>query len=60
MSSEDPKPQIEEECAESHHCHGFKERLAHCNERFEEGKEPNCVEEFLDLMAGPKVFAQLK
>ncbi|KAJ1560186.1 hypothetical protein HK405_007951 [Cladochytrium tenue] len=66
MSSEDAKPQIEEECAESHHCHGFKEKLSHCSELYEQGKESNCVEEFLELMQfslfdmdGPTILADL-
>ncbi|KAI8926431.1 ubiquinol-cytochrome C reductase hinge domain-containing protein [Entophlyctis helioformis] len=59
--SEDPKPQIEAECIESHHCHSFKERLDACTERVEGGEagEENCVEEFFDLMAAPKLFAKL-
>ncbi|KAJ3071691.1 hypothetical protein HDU98_004950 [Podochytrium sp. JEL0797] len=53
-------------CAESHHCHGFQEKLAACGERVEAGEEQNCVEEFFELMecvdhcAAPQLFKQLK
>ncbi|KAI9343584.1 hypothetical protein BDR26DRAFT_1006289 [Obelidium mucronatum] len=69
---EDPKPQIEEgafaaaACADSHHCHSFKEKLAHCGEQVEAGTEQNCVEEFFELMecvdhcAAPQLFKQLQ
>ncbi|KAJ3410602.1 54S ribosomal protein L17 mitochondrial [Chytridiales sp. JEL 0842] len=61
MSSEDPKPQIEEECADSHHCHSLKEKLAQCTERVNSGKagEENCLEEFFDLMSPIAPFLQV-
>ncbi|KAH6567973.1 hypothetical protein BASA50_001137 [Batrachochytrium salamandrivorans] len=51
--SEDPKPIIEAECAESHHCHSFKNLLDSCTARVEGGEagDETCVEEFFDLMA---------
>ncbi|KAI8613577.1 ubiquinol-cytochrome C reductase hinge domain-containing protein [Chytriomyces sp. MP71] len=63
--SEDPKPAIEEACAE-HHCASFQEKLAHCGEKVEAGEESNCVEEFLELMhcvdhcTAPQLFKELK
>ncbi|EGF81161.1 hypothetical protein BATDEDRAFT_87827 [Batrachochytrium dendrobatidis JAM81] len=58
---EDPKPIIEEECAESHHCHPFKNLFDSCTARVEGGEagDETCVEEFFDLMATPKIFAKL-
>ena len=40
------------ECAEGHHCHGFKEKLDACTARVEAAgnSEENCLEEFFDLM----------
>ncbi|KAI8898131.1 hypothetical protein BC833DRAFT_590887 [Globomyces pollinis-pini] len=50
--NEDPKPLIEEECRESHHCHPFAEKLATCTARVEGGEagSETCVEEFFDMM----------
>ncbi|KAJ3299965.1 hypothetical protein HK104_005662 [Borealophlyctis nickersoniae] len=64
----DPKPIIEEECANDHHCHGFKVKLDACTARVEGGDagEETCVEEFFDLMecvshcTAPKLFAKLR
>ncbi|KAL2911636.1 hypothetical protein HK105_208900 [Polyrhizophydium stewartii] len=65
--SEDPKPQLEEECGDSHHCHSFKERLEACSARVEGGESEGetCVEEFFDFMecvnhcVAPKLFSKL-
>ncbi|KND03107.1 hypothetical protein SpCBS45565_g07695 [Spizellomyces sp. 'palustris'] len=66
--SEDPKPQIEADCAEGHHCHSLKAKLDACTARVEGGDagEETCVEEFFDLMecvnhcAADKLFAKMK
>jgi len=72
----DPKPKLEEECAKSAQCQGYKhhfdecvERVTHHEENPEEhhkGPKENCVEEFFHLQhcatqcAAPKLFKQLK
>ena len=41
------------ECAESHHCHGYKAKLDSCTAKIEGGQGhegETCVEEFFDLM----------
>ncbi|KAI8824828.1 uncharacterized protein EV422DRAFT_478806, partial [Fimicolochytrium jonesii] len=50
---EDPKPAIDEACAQSHHCHGLKARFDACTAKLEAGngaQDETCVEEFFDLM----------
>ncbi|KAJ3183094.1 hypothetical protein HDU87_007516 [Geranomyces variabilis] len=66
--SEDPKPEIEEKCGESHHCHGFKNKLESCTTRVEGGDagEETCTEELFDFLecvnhcAADKLWAKLK
>eukprot|EP00053_Salpingoeca_punica_P020462 m.211641 g.211641 ORF g.211641 m.211641 type:complete len:82 (+) comp18675_c0_seq1:67-312(+) len=64
----DHAPAIREECAESHHCHGFKTELTKCNERVASrpGTTETCTQELFDLLhcvdhcAADKIFAKLK
>ncbi|KIW63460.1 hypothetical protein PV04_10296 [Phialophora macrospora] len=70
----DPKPLLEEECARSAQCQGYKHHFDECVERVtkqeedadHKGPKENCVEEFFHLQhcatqcAAPKLFKQLK
>ncbi|KIX97424.1 uncharacterized protein Z520_06876 [Fonsecaea multimorphosa CBS 102226] len=70
----DPKPRLEEECARSAQCSGYKHHFDECVERVtsqeenpdHKGPKENCVEEFFHLQhcatqcAAPKLFKQLK
>ncbi|EXJ54270.1 ubiquinol-cytochrome c reductase subunit 6 [Cladophialophora yegresii CBS 114405] len=70
----DPKPRLEEECAKSAQCQGYKHHFDECVERVTQqqedpeykGPKENCVEEFFHLQhcatqcAAPKLFKQLK
>ncbi|KAI9208799.1 ubiquinol-cytochrome C reductase hinge domain-containing protein [Polychytrium aggregatum] len=64
--SEDPKPAIEEECGQSHHCASLKEAFEACQARLAANpSEETCVEELFDFMecvnhcAAPKLWAKL-
>ncbi|KIW02488.1 uncharacterized protein PV09_06291 [Verruconis gallopava] len=69
----DPKPALEEECAESKECAPYKHHYDECVERVTKKQEENdgksdedCVEEFFHLAhcatncAAPKLFKMLK
>jgi len=71
----DPKPVLEEECARSAQCAGYKHHFDACVERVtaqqenpdeHQGPKEDCVEEFFHLQhcatacAAPKLFKQLK
>ncbi|EXJ70773.1 ubiquinol-cytochrome c reductase subunit 6 [Cladophialophora psammophila CBS 110553] len=70
----DPKPKLEEDCARSAQCVGYKHHFDECVERVTQqeedpdhkGPKENCVEEFFHLQhcatqcAAPKLFKQLK
>ncbi|KAK5087629.1 Cytochrome b-c1 complex subunit 6, mitochondrial [Exophiala xenobiotica] len=71
---EDPKPKLEEECAKSAGCIGYKHHYQECVERVTaqqedesyKGPKEDCVEEFFHLQhcatqcAAPKLFKMLK
>ncbi|EHY60895.1 hypothetical protein ABEF92_005624 [Exophiala dermatitidis] len=70
----DPKPKLEEDCARSAQCAGFKHHFDECVERVtaaqedpdHKGPKEDCVEEFFHLQhcatqcAAPKLWKQLK
>jgi len=70
----DPKPKLEEDCAKSAQCAGYKHHFDECVERVtaaqedpdHKGPHEDCVEEFFHLQhcatqcAAPKLFKQLK
>ncbi|KIV83138.1 hypothetical protein PV11_05191 [Exophiala sideris] len=70
----DPKPKIEEDCAKSSQCAGFKHHFDECVERVtaahedpdHKGPKEDCVEEFFHLQhcatqcAAPKLWKALK